>query len=192
MTAISHAQFAGMEGGSRRLSDMTEGPKSGYYVSRDPDTPVEQGGSKEVEMPNSTEAGVKAHFDEVRGRGAMTAVPGNNPREVYQGKWQNYLDVSDRYSPSTTGLMHALQHGMANVQLSTWAAHNPVHGEEFGPGDKRDVPLTKQNDAGEKTGHPLGVRMVANSLHAQEMQRAVASRPSKPRMTKNQRDRGAQ
>ena len=180
-----------MEGGSRRLSDMTEGPKSGYYVARDPDTAVEHGGSREDKGEEGTgsEADVKEHYDEVRARGAMRALPGNNPREVYQGKWKQYLDVSDRYTASTHGLMHALQHGMANVQLSVWAAHNPVHGEEFGPGDKRDVTTTMESkETGEKTGHPLGVRMVANALHAQEAQRAVASRPSKPRVTKNQRD----
>jgi hypothetical protein len=174
MAVISHAQFAGMEGGSRRLSDMTEGPKSGYYVARDPNTPVERGGSDEVtEQGVGSEADVKAHYDSAVAKGAMHAIPGNNPREVYQGKWKEYLDVSDRYTASTRGLMHALQHGMANVQLSAWAAHNPVVGEEYGPGDKRDVQITGENkETGEKTGHPLGVRMVANALHAQEARRA--------------------
>lgn len=184
MTVISHAQFASMEGGSRRLSDQTEAPKSGYYVSRDPDVPVAQGGSPEAKG-GSTEEGVRANYDAARAQGALTALPGRPASEVYQGKWMDMLDVSDRYPASTSGLMHALQHGMANVQLAAWAAHNPVHGEEFGPGDKREVSITGENAAGEKTGHPVGVQRAAHALHTQEMNRRV-SRPTEQSRAREQ------
>lgn len=173
---ISHDQFASLDGGSRRLSDMSEGPKSGYYVSRDPGVRVEHGGSFEDRVKDADPREVEAHFNLVNEAGARTARPEQSPDEVYQGTWSHngsrYLDVSDRYTASTAGLMHALQHGMANTQLAAWAAHNPVHGEEFGPGDKREVSITRTDSDGTKTGFAPGVRYVANALHAKEAQRA--------------------
>lgn len=166
---ISHAEFAGLEGGSRRLSDMSEGPKSGYYVARDPDKPIQQGGSFEATVKDTHPEDVKAHFDLSKEAGAETARPEHKASEVYQGTWasggQRYLDVSDRYSASTSGLMHALQHGMANVQLAAWDAHN-----------QREVPITESTEDSQgntvKTGVNPRARMVANALHAQAVRRA--------------------
>lgn len=186
---LSDSQFAERDGASRRLSDKSEGPKSGYYVSRDPDTHVSAGGSNEIAEPitQSNAAVVGHHFDEANREGARTAIPHHNPDEVYQGGWQyggkQYLDVSDRYSRSTSGLMHALQNGMANVQLGMWTGHGPK-GKEY-------ATITQENSEGEKTGVSPNARMVANSLHAQEVQRAVSRRPAKQLQTKNQRDAAA-
>lgn len=189
---ISSAQFSELPGGSRRLSDGSEGPKSGYYVARDPDKDVHKGGSYEAKVRDVHPGDVQAHFDLVKDDGAMTARPEQHPDEVYQGTWpangMRYLDVSDRFPASPNGLMHALQHGMANVQLAAWAAHS-LHGEEWGPGDKREVTLTTSRGEGddiEKLGHPEGVRMTANALHAQEARRAAA-KSGKKFPTKNQR-----
>jgi len=166
MAIISDAQFAGLEGGSRNLETLKEGPSHGYYVSRDPDTRVRDGGSFEATVDDHTPEDVRAHADLVN----EEPVPTNHsaaPEGAYQGTWSDgdkrYLDVSDRYSKSTAGLMHALQHGMANAQLAMYTAHNPA---------QHQFPEITSSQENEKTGETekLGVnpRMshIANSLHA--------------------------
>lgn len=163
---LSDAQFAGLEGGSRRLSDKSEGPGSGYYVSRDPDVPVRDGGSMERVVPDHSPADVAAHHDAIKEAGAGSHSFGQNKDDVYQGTWSSegkrYLDVSDRYGATTSGLMHALQHGMANAQLAGWNAHA-----------MEEMPITDSTPDGEtKLGTNPRARYVANSLHAQEARRS--------------------
>jgi len=167
---MSHAQFASVPfGASRRLVDSTEGPSTGYYVSRDPDTAIHAGGSKERVIPSATPEAVGAHFHEMKARGAMEAQPDVARNNVYQGIWNDsgsdntYLDVSDHYPESTHGLMHALQHGMANAQKAVWAAHN---------NDEQTV--TGTDSSGRKLGIPEGVRQNANALHAQAARQSAA------------------
>lgn len=187
---VSDEDFSQLPGGSRRLSDKSAGPEEGYYVSRDPDVSVARGGSDEtIPGANNDPTVVASHYAKVMSEGAMTAQPQHDPDDVYQGTWEaganRFLDVSDRYGMHTAGLMHALQHGMANVQWAMWGAHNPVHGKEFGPGDRREVPLMSpvvEGDAmhrkgykvGEKSHHPIMVAHVANALHAQVMRNTLA------------------
>lgn len=163
---LSDAQFATLEGGSRRVSDKSEGPQRGYYVSRDPDVPVREGGSMERTVADHSPQDVAAHHQAISEAGASEHAFGQTKDDVYQGTWSSdgkrYLDVSDRYGATTVGLMRALQHGMANAQLAGWNAHATT-----------EMPITDSTPDGEtKLGTNPRARYVANALHAQEARRA--------------------
>jgi len=173
---ISDAQFSGLDGGSRNVETHEQGPSHGYYVSRDPDTRVRDGGSFEAKVADHTPEDVQAHMQLINEDGAATAgtaSSGQSSKETYQGTWSEgkdrYLDVSDRYSKSTAGLMHALQHGMANTQLAMYSAHNP---------SAHQFPEITSSQENAKTGETekLAVdprlHQIAASLHKVEARRA--------------------
>jgi hypothetical protein len=124
---ISDQQFAAMatDGASRRMTTGEQGGP-GYYVSRDPNIPMSQGGGREVVSGAPSASDVAAHHEE-----SMPAVEATEPRKrrsVYQGVWSEtkdvgptYLDVTDRtprYSEAlTTGAMGS-QKAIARVKRS--------------------------------------------------------------------------
>ena len=129
MSSISHAQFAGLPGGSRRFDNREGGPGTGYYVSRDPDVPVEKGGSEERVAKAQSVPAVAGHYRKNKNR-ALAAPAPSGSNGVYQGIWtsspedesdrtpRTYLDISDHYSdPVIAG--HA---AIANQQKGMYAA----------------------------------------------------------------------
>lgn len=132
--ALSHRQFAeyvaANGGGSRRLIDGTIGPSEGYYVSRNPDVPVAEGGSREWVRTGLKDVGrhVNRHWNRVRDE-ALAATPEHLKSEVYQGAWvsekdsagtsDSYLDVSDRHD----GVMDAAFAAVRNKQKAIFNAN---------------------------------------------------------------------
>lgn len=134
---LNHAQFAKLFGGSRSLTTGEAGPASGYYVSRDPRTPVEIGGSPEEVSSAHDEEAVRNHWNKIKGvaehihpTGWLSArgATAKEKSEVYQGIWtdkgKTYLDVSDRIGDraSASSLREALQRGLDQKQLGVYAA----------------------------------------------------------------------
>ena len=152
---LNSAEFAGSPGGaSRRMTDLTRGPKSGYYVSRDGGRPVVSGGSLEW-TSNPTDSQAKKvrtsqnHLNLSRAA-SLAATPDDLKSEVYQGRWEDpdsgytFHDVSDR----TTNVGEALAKGAENLQRGVYAARAD-----------RTISVMDYADSGE----PLGVNLKARN-----------------------------
>jgi hypothetical protein len=113
---------------------MSTGPESGYYVSRHPDIPVREGGSKEAidQSGMTTEAVVRKHYEDTR-KDALAAPKPKGSTDVYQGAWpeggKTYLDVSDQYS----NIMDAAREAIKNRQLSIYSASAKDEGDKYIP-----------------------------------------------------------
>lgn len=133
MSSISHAQFARQGGGSRRFSDRTPGPSTGYFVSRDPDVAPDQGGSQEVVARRNSVAVTRRHFQVNQGRALAAQAPAGSS-DVFQGVWtsspsdesdghpRTYLDISDHYPDVMDAGMAAIknkQKGMYGAEADT-------------------------------------------------------------------------
>ena len=136
---ISNEEFAGLKGGSRKLTDSKPGKGSGYYVSRDPRVPMEVGGGMEEIGKLHDVKTVSEHFKrakEIAGKvvplGWMRgrAATAKEKENIHQGIWQDtesgksYLDISDRIGgrASRSSLREALERGIAHNQLAIYAA----------------------------------------------------------------------
>lgn len=134
---ISDAQFSKLLGGSREAVTGKKGKSSGYYVSRDPDVPLEIGGGLEEQKPSHDVGAIKEHMGLVKDVASKVVPLGwmrgraATPKErenVHQGIWQSggtsYLDVSDRIGgrASTSSLREALERGISQKQLGIYAA----------------------------------------------------------------------
>lgn len=136
---ISHEEFAGLEGGSRKLTTGKSGEGSGYYVSRDPRVPMEVGGGLENIGSLHDVKKVTEHFQkakEIAGKVVPTgwmkgrAATAKEKENIHQGIWQDketgksYLDISDRVGEraSRSSLREALERGIAHNQLAIYAA----------------------------------------------------------------------
>lgn len=112
---LTHSEFAAQGGGSRRFADATEGPTSGFYVSRHPS----EGGETKV-SGTATATDIASHWATNKRR---VLESGKNPREVYQGLWKSdgtsYLDVSDRVGTQTA----AISKGLKNNQKAAYNAN---------------------------------------------------------------------
>lgn len=167
---VSHAEFAASYGGSRELVSGKKGKRGGYYVSRDPRLPVEQGGSPEATSNKAfdTEA-VAAHHKDIKdvaskivptGFGTTRAATSKESENVHQGIWNDtesgktYLDVSDRVPSLST----ALKRGIEQKQLAIWAA-----------GKGAELPTHHMDEKGNKTVNPAA-SMVAESYGKKEQE----------------------
>lgn len=115
---ISDQQFAEMatDGASRHLETKEQGPR-GYYVSRDPNVPMSEGGGVETVAGAPTRAEIAGHRSS-----ALPAMHYTEPgkrKDVFQGVWSEskekgptYLDVSDR----TPSYSEALNKGAMGSQ----------------------------------------------------------------------------
>lgn len=141
MSSLSHAQFARLPGGSRRLSDRTVGPDSGYYVSRDPEKKVSEGGSLERIAKAQSESAVGRHYRAVR-ESALSAPAPKGSTDVYQGIWtsspadesdrkpRTYLDVSDHYTDPMTAGHAAIQNRQKGMYSASTESTIPVWNED--------------------------------------------------------------
>ena len=181
---LSDSQFSHLPGGSREIATNKSGKGSGYYVSRDPRTPVEMGGSPEVVGGLADEATVKEHMAKIKGVAEKVMPTGwmkaraATPKEsanVHQGIWQDeeskktYLDVSDRIGgrASNSSLEEGLHRGITQQQLGIYAA-----------GTGRTLTTNTQSETGQKTVAPAA-EMTLNYLKKQREEKTTRSKMSK-------------
>lgn len=134
---ISDVQFSKLMGGSREALTGKQGKGSGYYVSRDPNVPLEIGGGLEEVKSSHDVAGIREHMRLVkdvaskavnlgwmRGRAATKEEQANVHQGIWQSGGKSYLDVSDRIGgrASTSSLREALERGISQKQLGIYAA----------------------------------------------------------------------
>jgi hypothetical protein len=181
---LSDSQFSHLPGGSREIATNKSGKGSGYYVSRDPRTPVEMGGSPEVVGGLADEATVKEHMAKIKGvaekvmptgwMSARAATP-KESANVHQGIWQDeeskktYLDVSDRIGgrASSSSLEEGLHRGITQKQLGIYAA-----------GTGRTLTTNTQSETGQKNVAPAA-EMTLNYLKKQREEKTTRNKMSK-------------
>lgn len=163
---LSHEEFAGLPGGSRRYTDAGIS-RGGYYVSRNPEIPVEQGGSKEIVSDRSLATGaVEKHWDETR-TAALAATPVGDRHLVHQGIWNDpehgktYLDISDK--KATLG--EALETGMQNKQRAIYAK-----------GAGKSITTMEQDESGNVTRTKPSAQLALNYDVRQRAQSRVSKK----------------
>ena len=181
---LSDSQFSHLPGGSREIATNKSGKGSGYYVSRDPRTPVEMGGSPEVVGGLADEATVKEHMAKIKGvaekvmptgwMSARAATP-KESANVHQGIWQDeeskqtYLDVADRIGgrASRKSLEEGLSRGISQKQLGIYAA-----------GSGNTLTTNTEDKFGTKTPNPAA-EMTLGYLKTQNAESARRKKMSK-------------
>ena len=182
---MSDAEFANVKkGASRVLGSKEKGAAGGYYVSRDPNVPISEGGSKEVVGPLHSEEAVKQHHEDIVAAGAQKVVPqiegparaatAEEQKRVHQGIWNSpddgasYLDVSDRIGnrSSFPALGEALHRGLSQQQFAIYAAGKAVQKSESGGSLRTHTQI-------EGIKYPAqGARLTQNYLNQKKAQRA--------------------
>ena len=180
---ISDQQFAEMatDGASRHLETKEQGPR-GYYVSRDPNIPVSEGGGIEMQGGVPSEVDVRAHRKEALTSGAIKETdPEKSKQDVHQGIWSEskegptYLDISDRYGRYS----EALTRGAMGSQLSI--ARVTAKRDKEGDQVATIIPTSTEDESGVRTPNPSALMQAS-----MQRKREVKSRRQR-RMTRGQR-----